>query len=62
MPNPADDILNLNVTDGATVSIFDMNGRMLKQDSYRGQLNVSKPSSGIYTIKIEDITLRFVKE
>ena len=39
-----------------------MNGRMLKQDSYRGQLDVSKLPSGIYTIKIEDITLRFVKE
>ena len=61
-PNPADDILNLNVTDGATVCIFDMTGRMVKQESYRGQLDVSKLSSGIYTIKVEDITLRFVKE
>ena len=61
-PNPADNILYLNVTDGAAVSIFDMTGRMVKRENYQGQLDVSKLTSGIYTIKVEDITVKFVKE
>ena len=61
-PNPADNILYLNVMDGATVSIFDMTGRMVKQEKYQGQIDVSKLSSGIYTIKTEGVTVKFVKE
>ena len=61
-PNPAENILYLNVTDGATISIFDMTGRMVKQEKYQGQIDVSKLTSGIYTIKVDDITVKFVKE
>lgn len=61
-PNPADNILYLNVTDGATVSIFDITGRMVKQEKYQGQIDVSKLASGIYTIKTEGVTVKFVKE
>ena len=61
-PNPADNILYLNVTDGTTVSIFDMTGRMVKQEKYQGQIDVSKLASGIYTIKTEGVTVKFVKE
>ena len=61
-PNPVENILYLNVTDGAAVSIFDMTGRMVKCEKYQGQLDVSKLTSGVYTIKVEDITVRFVKK
>ena len=61
-PNPADNVLYLNVTDGATVSIFDMTGRMVKQEKYQGQIDVSKLALGIYTIKTEGVTVKFVKE
>lgn len=61
-PNPADNILYLNVKNGATVSIFDITGRMVKREKYQGQIDVSKLSSGIYTIKTEGVTVKFVKE
>lgn len=61
-PNPTENILYLNVTDGATVSIFDMNGRLVKRENYHGQLDVSKLTSGVYTIKVNDLIVKFVKE
>lgn len=61
-PNPADNILYLNVKNGATVSIFDVTGRMVKREKYQGHIDVSKLSSGIYTIKTEGVTVKFVKE
>ena len=61
-PNPADNILYLNIKDGATVRIFDINSRMVKRERYHGQLDVSHLVSGVYTIKVDGITVRFVKE
>lgn len=61
-PNPADDVLYLDVVDGTAVSIFDITGRMVKREKYQGQVDVSNLTSGIYTIKVDDITVRFVKE
>ena len=61
-PNPVNDVLYLDIIDGTSVSIFDMTGRLVKQDKYQGQLDVSKLTSGVYTIKTEDITVKFVKE
>ena len=61
-PNPVNGILYLDITYGTSVSIFDVTGRMVKQEKYQGQIDVSKLSSGIYTIKTEGITVKFVKE
>lgn len=61
-PNPADKILYLNIKDGATVRIFDINSRMVKRERYHGQLDVSYLVPGVYTIKVDGITVRFVKE
>ncbi len=61
-PNPADKILYLNIKDGATVRIFDINSRMVKRERYQGQLDVSYLVPGVYTIKVDGITVRFVKE
>lgn len=61
-PNPADNILYLNIKDGATVRIFDINSRMVKRERYHGQLDVSYLVPGVYTIKVDGITVRFVKE
>lgn len=61
-PNPATNILYLDVVEGTTVSVFDMTGRMVKQERYEGQINVSDLVSGIYAIKAEGSTVRFVKE
>ena len=61
-PNPAGDILHLNVMDGASVSVFDMTGRMVMQQRYEGKLDVSNLVPGLYAIKAEGCTVRFVKK
>jgi hypothetical protein len=61
-PNPASNILYLDVKEGTSVSVFDMTGRMVKQERYEGQINVSDLVPGIYAIKAEGSTVRFVKE
>ena len=61
-PNPVENILYLDIADGAVVSVFDMTGRMVKREHYTGQLDVSQLVPGIYIIKVDDLTVRFVKE
>lgn len=60
-PNPATDVLYLDVINGETISVFDMTGRMVMQQRYEGKVDVSDLSSGIYTVKTKDFTVRFVK-
>ena len=60
-PNPASDILHLDILDGVTVSVFDMTGRMVMQQRYEGQLDVSGLVPGLYAIKAEGCSARFVK-
>ena len=61
-PNPATNVLYLDVVDETTVSVFDMTGRMVMQQRYEGQLDVSKLIPGLYAIKAGDYEVRFVKE
>ena len=61
-PNPVENNLYLDIADGAVVSVFDMTGRMVKREHYTGQLDVSQLVPGIYTIKVDDLMVRFVKE
>ncbi len=60
-PNPTIDMLHLNVADGAAVSVFDMTGRMVMQQRYEGQLDVSRLAPGLYAVKAADCSARFVK-
>ena len=52
----------LDIIDGVTISVFDMMGRMVLQERYEGKLDVSQLVPGIYAIKAEGCTARFVKE
>ena len=61
-PNPVADILYLNATDGADVTSFDITGRVVKQEKYKGKISVSDMASGVYAVKVEGVTVRFVKE
>ena len=61
-PNPATNALYLDVVDKTTVSVFDMMGRLVMQQRYEGQLDVSKLIPGLYAIKAGDHEVRFVKE
>lgn len=60
-PNPTSNMLHLNVTDGSTVSVFDMTGRMVMQGRYEGQLDVSRLAPGLNAVKAEGCSARFVK-
>ena len=55
-------MLHLNVVEGATISVFDMTGRMVIQQRYEGQIDVSSLVPGLYAIKAGDYEVRFVKE
>ena len=61
-PNPVVNFLHLDVTEGTSVSVFDMMGRMVKRERYEGRVDVSNLASGIYAIKSNGVTVRFVKE
>lgn len=61
-PNPVVNFLYLNVTDGISVNVFDMTGRLVKQERYEGKIDVGDLAPGIYAITANGVTERFVKE
>jgi hypothetical protein len=71
-PNPANDFINVSNTDNILVngiSITDLNGRVVKQNTYENvsniQVNVSDLSSGVYMMSIKSdkgsVTKKIVK-
>ena len=61
-PNPVNNVLYLDVVEGTPITVFDMTGRMVKQERYEGQLDVSQLVPGVYTIKVDGLMLRFMKK
>ena len=65
-PNPTSDKLFLEGVDGELVSVYDNTGRLVLQERYHGNLNVSNLPQGIYVITIADRTInntvKFAKE
>ena len=61
-PNPVDEVLYLNVAEGTPITVFDMTGRMVKRESYMGQLNVSQLVPGVYSILVDGLSVSFLKE
>lgn len=61
-PNPVKNVLYLNGVDGALVQIYDATGRMVLQQIYEGQLEVSNLAQGMYVIKAAGCVVRFVRE
>ena len=61
-PNPATNVLYLDVVDGTTVSVFDMTGRLVIRQRYEGKLDVRCLVPGCYAIKAGGSVVRFVKE
>lgn len=61
-PNPAKDFLYIEGADGETVAIYDVFGRLIKQETYNAGLNISGLEKGVYAVKIKTGVLRFVKE
>ena len=61
-PNPATNVLYLNVEDYTTISVFDITGRLVKQEPYNGKIDVSELTTGIYTIKADNFNVKFMKK
>lgn len=55
MPNPALDIIYLDIDNGVYYQIFDINGKLLIADKYYNQIEVSELNSGIYFLSVENI-------
>lgn len=65
-PNPAENVLYLSGVENANVSIFDLNGRnVLNQSNVSNQIDVSTLPKGMYSVKIESgnesITRKLIK-
>lgn len=61
-PNPACDVLNIRmnyspyeIMGSATLQIFDLSGRLLYQDAFSPEINVSRFQNGIYFIRIHGL-------
>jgi len=70
-PNPAKEILNLNVADGVsikTAEVFDLNGRsVMKSEVIENAISVSKLATGTYILILSDsngndYSQKFIKE
>jgi hypothetical protein len=58
-PNPVKDLMNIKFSDKfnllkTTVSITDMNGRLVKTFGYSGSYNVSNLAKGVYLVTVSD--------
>lgn len=53
-PNPTQDILNIEAPKGLTVSLVDLQGRVLYQNKDAQQIDMSQFASGIYIIQFAD--------
>jgi len=57
-PNPAKDILNIVNTEPATLKLYDVSGRLVKQQQAPGrmvqQINISDLRNGLYLLRIEN--------
>jgi len=68
-PNPAINTIYLNANlplKNSTVSIFDMQGRLVKSESYSENIDVSSMSTGVYILEVlhnnQKTTMKFVKK
>jgi len=61
-PSPAKDFVYLDGIDEEKVSVYDAMGRLVLQDWYQGQLDISNMKSGIYAICTSKGVAKLVKE
>jgi len=54
-PNPANDILNINASQPVNISIYDVQGKMVINQSNRKQVDTSVLAAGLYQLKLTDI-------
>ena len=61
-PNPAADVLYLEGIENEMVSIYDAMGRLVMQQVYTENLDVSSFAKGVYAVKTGKGIVKFIKE
>ena len=61
-PNPSSKQLNLSQT-GEIIQIYNLNGQLIEQlPPHTNTINISDYTNGQYLIKVDNTTLKFIKE
>ena len=61
-PNPASNTLHLEGVEGEMVRVFDNTGRMVIEQRYESQLDLSNLVPGIYAVNVAGRTMKFAKK
>lgn len=61
-PNPAGPTLHLEGVEGEMVSVYDNTGRLVIQQRYESQLDLSNLVPGIYAVNVAGRTMKFAKK
>lgn len=64
-PNPANSVLNIKLLGAATVQVFSIEGKLLLETKAKANIhiiNISSLPSGIYLLKTNNQTIKFIKE
>lgn len=61
-PNPATDVIYIEGAENEMVRVYDATGRLVMQQVYNGNLDVSGLAKGVYTVKTAKEVVKFVKE
>jgi hypothetical protein len=60
-PNPAENTLTID-GDYTSANIYDLFGKLVLTTDYQNNINVSALSNGIYFIKVDNTTIKFIKQ
>jgi hypothetical protein len=62
-PNPASDVVRLNLPEGTTIEVIDHMGKVVLMTSdFNGEINVSTLAKGLYTLRAGKAFSRMVKD
>ena len=61
-PNPASNTLFIDGAEGETVTVYDAMGRLVRKETYTGQLNIGNLKDGFYAVSVGDCVVRFTKK
>jgi hypothetical protein len=65
-PNPVSDFIQISgISDGQIIQIYNIDGRLIKSETFAPKVNVSQLTPGVYILKINtriSLEFKFVKK
>ncbi len=61
-PNPAKDEIVIKGVQGQMIKIFDINGKLVKQEIIKEKLDIKDLANGVYYLQVKDITTKLIKQ